>query len=200
MQGLESVCDNSNSDNEHHSRLSQQHWCMERETIFFSERPFANLSREECFRTYSSHLVSTYGNLILLQNGWRAMPARVVSTVSVNPTVGSLEDGYPSNDWIHWCNYTHTSTSDSLELIASNPTKWTPDNSDTPNYYLAEAVKDNCKWQFSLEITTAVIIYNVMKLAYKAFILFRCNVTIGNAISVFLQSTDPEAISSHFPC
>lgn len=179
-----------------------------------------NLSSADCMNAYNNQYVSRYGDVLLIQQDivWRSpynytMVWRNPSQWTWKPLNSSTPctsknctnmadelpfkadaDTFPSNGWrcpsrsISNCTLT-------LQGELSNVAPWEPYGSPI-SHCVVELVDEQCKLQFSPSIAAAVIMCNSIKAICMLIIIFKCQdsflVTLGDAISSFLEQPDPD--------
>jgi hypothetical protein len=169
-------------------------------------RQLTRLENSDCLRAYGTSMLETDWKNVL-----------VVTSLERDDTLMAAFYHSPDNDWndITWvCNGDEDGSCDMKSLI-SEATLWTiPDVLDcqspadskcdrTPvpiQYCLAEAFTSDCSVRVNTTILVVVVICNLMKILALLTTVFAARfepmVTLGDAISSFLQRPDPLTIAS----
>ena len=178
-------------------------------------RTFENLSNSECLNAYAKQYVSSRGDVLLVQDGTME---KIIDTTLVQLNSGAFIDwpyhrviaaappipyysdplsyGYTDEPSYNWqCSYGYNKTCDPEEKRSSDVRDWNPFG-NTVKYCLSERAQEECKLLFSLDFACVVLVCNLLKILCMVLALVRYNksstlITIGDAISSFLDDPDP---------
>ena len=176
-----------------------------------------SLSNEVCIKTYTSSIISSNSDVILVSDYSSATDSFLVSNLDVESTV--LPDAYLSTQWTcHMPTYFSTVFCSSIHPNP-DPLNWSidlgiqyhpnsllpiasfPVNQTTITGCLSKPVEERCKTQFSLAIIITILVCNLIKVACMGVIVWRQDpeplVTLGDALASFLES--PDSSTKGFP-
>ena len=162
---------------------------------------YERLNKQACLQAYASPFVSDRSTVLLVSS--RVANQSDAATLLLSLGYTDSGDGVSQIEGYDWICPSRATTCD-LNQAASDQSSWVFKKYDV-QYCLSEKIQGQCKLQFSLPLMIVVIIFNFIKMVCMALIAWRQKeeeevdeplVTIGDAISSFLDSPDPYTAGS----
>ena len=154
------------------------------------------LSNSACIAAYGGSFVTNRGSVLAVSPNPDPPGNNSVLAIFFPPTIKLGDTG---GSWVCGSSPLDFGPNCDVSAIEANASHWKVEGYPIA-YCLSQQVEEICRFEFSMQLLVAVILCNLIKAICMAFTIWQQKVptlvTIGDAISSFLDSPDPTTIKN----